>query len=87
MKTLTQYLEEAQKDYTYANVCVYKNTLDDSVPCIKQVSGDINFVSEYFKKDMFGDHLVLAGRFNPGSSRVRGNHFTCVCKYRMCDSH
>ena len=87
MQTLRQYLEAARKDYTYANVNVYKNDTDNSVIGIKRVSGDIDFVSEYFKKDRFGDHLILAGLFNSGYSRVRGHYVTCVCTYRMCDTH
>lgn len=51
MQTLSQYLEAARKDYTYANVNVYKNDTDNSVIGIKRVSGDIDFVSEYFQKD------------------------------------
>lgn len=87
MQTLRQYLEEARKDYTYANVHVYKRGPDDSFPCVKHVSGDIDFVSRYFQKDLFGNHLILAGHFNPGCSRVRGHFVTCVCTYRMCDTH
>lgn len=87
MQTLRQYLETARKDYTYANVCVYKSDADKSVLGIKQVSGDIDFVSRYFQNDPFGSHLILAGHFNPGCSRVGGHRVTCVCTYRMCDSH
>lgn len=87
MQTLRQYLEEARKDYTYANVKIYKREPNDSVPCIKQVSGNIDFVSNYFKKDPFGNHLIHAGFFNLAYSRVRGNYVTCVCTYRMCDTH
>lgn len=87
MRTLSQYLETASKDYTYANVRIYKREPDESIPCIKQVSGDIDFVTEYFKKDLSGKHLILAGRFDPGCSRVRGRFVTCICMYRMCDTH
>ncbi len=87
MQTLKQYLEMARKDYTYANMRVYRPEPDNSVSCVKQVAGDINFVLNYFKKDPWGNHLIFAGHFNPGGSRVRGNFFTCVCTYRMCDSH
>lgn len=82
MQTLRQYLEAASKDYTYANVNIYKRDLDDSVLGIKRVSGDIDFVSEYFKKDLFGTQMILAGHFNPGYARVRGHFVTCVCTYR-----
>lgn len=77
----------ARKDYTYATVNIYKREHDDSVIGIKRVSGDIDFVSRYFQKDLFGNHMVLAGLFNPGYSRVRGHFVTCVCTYRMCDTH
>lgn len=87
MQTLSQYLEEACKDYTHACVNVYKREPNDSVPCVKRVAGDINFVSRYFQKDPFGNHLIHAGFFNLGYSRVRGNYVTCVCTYRMCDTH
>lgn len=87
MQTLKQYLETARKDYTYANVTIYKNDQDKSVLGIKQVSGNIDFVSDYFQKDMFGNQLILAGHFNPGCSRVRGYSVTCVCTYRICDTH
>lgn len=82
MQTLSQYLEEARKDYTYANVRVYRREPNDFVPCIKQVSGSIDFVSEYFKKDIFGNHMLLAGRFTPVESHLRGHHILCVCRYR-----
>lgn len=87
MQTLRQYLETARKDYTYADVRVYKSDADKSVLGIKQVSGDIDFVSHYFRNDPFGNHLILAGHFSPGCSRVRGYRVTCVCTYRMCDTH
>lgn len=87
MQTLSQYLEEARKDYTYANVKIYKREPNDSVSCIKQVSGNIDFVSNYFQNGPLGKLLILAGHFNPGCSRVRGYFVTCVCTYRMCDTH
>jgi hypothetical protein len=88
MQTLSQYLKTARKDYTYAYVCVYRGEpTDDSVTCIKQVSGDIDFVSKYFQNDLFGNHLILSGHFNPGCARVRGHFVTCVCTYRVCDAH
>lgn len=84
MKTLEQYVEEACKDYTHACVKVYRK---DRTKPYKQISGDIDFVSNYFKKDHFGSLLILSGRFSPGECHAAGFFTDCTCTYRLCDTH
>lgn len=83
MKTLNQYLSEAKGDYTHACVKVYR---PDRKTLYRQISGDINFVSDYVKKNKYGSMLILSGRFSPMECHIAGFLGECTCTYRMYDS-
>lgn len=84
MKNLNQYLNDAKGDYTHACVKVYRPS---NKTLYRQVSGDIDFVSKYFKDDPYGTALMLAGRFSPDECHASGFLAEVTCTYRMCDSH
>lgn len=84
MKTLEQYLNDVKSDYTHACVKVYRQ---DRKTLYRQISGDIDFVSDYFKKDHFGSLLILSGRFSPMECHAAGLFTEVTCTYRLCDSH
>lgn len=84
MKTLEQYLNDVKSDYTHACVKVYR---PGRKKLYRQISGDINFVSDYVKKHKYGSTLILSGRFSPKECHAAGFLTECTCTYRLCDSH
>lgn len=92
MQTLSQYLDDVKSDYTHACVKTYKprmlhrnRKLDRKL--VRQISGDIDFVREYFKDDPYGTAILLSGRFSPDECHATGFIVDVTCTHRLCDTH
>ncbi len=60
MTTLSNFLEQAKYWYSRGWVKLHKPGC-----VVKYISGDIDYIAEYCKKDKLGNFSILSGHFSP----------------------